>query len=94
MRVLAIEKELTPKKSPKSVYQKEASEIYRWYKAGKVREIFFAGRSRTAVILLEVKDEAEAKRIVRSLPLVPSRAIEFDIIELTPYDGLDRILER
>jgi muconolactone delta-isomerase len=92
MRILAIEKEIKPGKNPKGLHKKEAKRIYELYKEGTIREIFFTKEDHAAVIIFEVGNLSEAKKIIHGLPLVKSGCIEFDVRELVPYSGYDRIL--
>ena len=94
MRVLAVEKEIRPGKFNKALYEREARGVYALYKDGKIREIFFTKEDHAAVILLEVSGIAQAKKLLGGLPLVKSGCIVFELKELLPYTGYDRILKR
>ena len=94
MKVLAIEKELNIEFSKTELMVNEAERVYELYKDDKIREIYFQKQKHTAVIIFEVKDITEAKNLINSLPLVKNDVIDFDLMELTPYNGLDRLIEK
>jgi muconolactone delta-isomerase len=94
MKVLAMEKELNKESGNPDLMVNEAERVYKLYKEDKIREIYFQKQHHTAVIVLEVQDISEARNIISSLPLVENKIIEFDLIELIPYNGLDRIIDK
>jgi len=94
MKVLALEKDLNKESGNPDLMVNEAERVYKLYKEGKIREIYFQKQHHTAVIVLEVQDISEARNIISSLPLVENKIIEFDLIELIPYNGLDRIFDK
>ena len=94
MKVLAIEKEITKDFGNQAWLAQEALRVYELYKADKIREIYFQKQNHTAVIILEVQDITEARNLINSLPLVKNKLIDFDLVELIPYNGLDRIIEK
>jgi muconolactone delta-isomerase len=94
MKVLAIEKEITQEFGNQAWMAEEARRVYELYKEDKIREIYFQKQNHTAVIIFEVKDMTEARNLINSLPLVKNKLIDFDLVELIPYNGLDRIIEK
>jgi hypothetical protein len=94
MKVLALEKELNKESGNPDLMVNEAERVYKLYKEDKIREIYFQKQNHTAVIVLEVQDISEARNIISSLPLVENKIVEFDLIELIPYNGLDRIIDK
>lgn len=92
MKILALEKECEGKTEEE--FQKyseaEAMQVWHLYKSEKIREIYFRGNQKSAVIILECKDSEEAKEILSSLPLVKNKLIYFEIIPLIPYPGFER----
>ncbi|OGO59316.1 MAG: hypothetical protein A2029_05040 [Chloroflexi bacterium RBG_19FT_COMBO_47_9] len=94
MKVLAIEKEITQEFGNQAWMAEEARRVYELYKEDKIREIYFQKQNHTAVIIFEVKDITEARNLINSLPLVKNKLIDFDLVELIPYNGLDRIIEK
>ena len=92
MKVLAIEKELDQVSGNAALLTEETHRVYELYKLGKIREIYFQEQNHCAVIVFEVSDLGEARDLINTLPLVTGHAIDFDIMELVPYTGLDRII--
>ena len=94
MKILAIEKEKEGiyLDNEKEILEDEAKEVHRLIKSGKVREIYFTDRSE-AVLVLETDYIPKAHEILDSLPLVASGLSSFDVMELKPYTGLDRIIK-
>ncbi|NMB83188.1 MAG: superoxide dismutase [Ignavibacteria bacterium] len=93
MKILAIEKEvkgidptrLTP------FLKDEALKVWDNYHTGIIREMFFRKDRNEALLILECKDENEAKKNINSLPLVKNQLIDFEIIPLKPYPGFERL---
>jgi muconolactone delta-isomerase len=92
MKILAIEKDLNKEFNNTELMVNEAQWVYELYKEGKIREIYFQKQNHTAVIIFEVTDIIEARNLINSLPLVKHNVIDFDLMELIPYNGLDRII--
>lgn len=93
MKILALEKEI-PGSSPEqfAIYAKaEAARVWKLYKSGHVREIYFRQDHSEAVLVLECTDKMEARQILDGLPLVQAGLIDFDIIPLVPYPGFERL---
>jgi len=94
MKILAIEKEIeemTPENTEKLLEQ-EAQHVFQLYLSDKIREIYFT-ENKNAVLVLEAEDKNTAKVILDTLPLVKAGKIKFEIIELRPYTGYQRILK-
>lgn len=93
MKILAIEKEvkgidptrLTP------FLKDEALKVWDYYQTGIIREMYFRKDRNEALLVLECKDEIEAKKNINSLPLVKNQLIDFEIIPLKPYPGFERL---
>lgn len=94
MQVLAIEREIGPVdwSQQGEVLRAEAARVWELKKAGVIRDVWFTARDRTAIVMLECASEAEAQAQLATLPLVAHGLIGFDVMALTPYDGLDRLL--
>ena len=69
----------------------EAGRVRELSQAGIILEIYFRQDRPDAVLILECSDEAEAKEILGTLPLVKENLIEFEIIPLIPYPGFSRL---
>ncbi|MBZ0292072.1 MAG: superoxide dismutase [Anaerolineae bacterium] len=92
MKILALEREISQQSADYQPYLKaEAASVWELYQAGLLREIYFHANEHTAVILLECDDEATARELLDSLPLVKAGLITFDIIPLVPYSGFARL---
>lgn len=95
MKVLAIESELEncTGEDYSSVLIEEAKIIFDLYKQNIIREIYFNDKH-CAVIVLECDSLYHCKSILRTLPLVDKGYITFEIMELKPYTGFDRIINK
>ncbi len=94
MKVLAIEKEIEGVKwdEMKDLLEQEAQHVFQLYLSDSLREIYFT-ENKNAVLILETDNRETAKEILDSLPLVKNRKIRFDIMELRPYSGYERIIK-
>ncbi|MEX1377971.1 MAG: hypothetical protein AB1Z23_10950 [Eubacteriales bacterium] len=95
MKYLAIEKEITSIdwQSAGEILKKEARQVFEIYLEGILREIYLTEHN-NAVLILECKDEDEAREALGTLPLVKEKMIEFDIVQLLPYRGMLRIMAK
>lgn len=94
MKILAIEKEVTGvdwNTVSKDVLALEAHEVYNLYLSGVLREHYF-NEEKCAVLVLECEDKAQAQELLATLPLVQQNLITFQLMELRPYTGYDRIM--
>ncbi len=69
----------------------EARQVWDLQQTGVIREIYFRGDRPDAVLVLECRDEAEARSALASLPLVKEAVIDFEIVPLRPYPGFARL---
>lgn len=94
MKILAKEKEIGSVNWDvfENLLKDEASRIFELYLSDSLREIYFT-ENKTAVLILETADIKTAKILLDSLPLVKSGMIKFDVMELRPYTGYERILQ-
>jgi hypothetical protein len=53
--------------------------------------MYFRQDKTDAVLILECVDAAEAREVLNSLPLVREKLIDFEIIPLIAYPGLERL---
>jgi hypothetical protein len=95
MKILAIEKEIEGVNwdNMEDVLEQEAQHVFQLYLSASLREIYFT-EDKNAVLILETVDKESAKEILDSLPLVKNRKIKFDIMELRPYTGYERIIKK
>lgn len=94
MKILAIEKDVegVNRADQETMLQQEALHVYKLYKNSFLREIYFS-ETHNAVLILECINKQEANEILENFPLVKNKMIEFELIELHPYDGYNRILK-
>lgn len=93
MKILALEQEVpgvTAGQFPPHL-QAEARRVWDLYKAGVIREMYFRQEKTDAVLVLECASVAEAWEALETLPLVREKLIDFELIPLTPYPGLERL---
>ncbi|MBI2498284.1 MAG: superoxide dismutase [Opitutae bacterium] len=93
MRILAVERELTPPGAamPPDLLRQEAVDVWTLQKQGVIRDIWFTTQDRHAVIMLECANGAEARQRLAALPLARSGLIDFMVYELSSYDGYERL---
>jgi hypothetical protein len=99
MKILAIEKESDSYRiegikwdNIEDVLEQEAQHVFQMYLSDSLREIYFT-EDKNAVLILETNDRETAKELLDSLPLVKKGKISFDIMELRPYSGYERIIK-
>jgi hypothetical protein len=94
MKILAIEKELegVDWENQEETLRKEAHQVYQLYLSDNLREIYFTHEN-NAVLVLECESLEAAKKILEALPLVQKQMIDFQIMQLKPYTGYERILK-
>jgi hypothetical protein len=94
MKILAIEKELNiiDWTSQKALLKVESRIVYNLFLEGAIREIYF-NENKNAVIILECESIGIAEELLKTLPLVKAGLITFNLMELKPYTGFDRILK-
>ncbi len=93
MKILALEHE-SLEASPGAFgpyLRHEAARLWELQQAGTVRELYFRADRTEAVLVLECADDAEARRVLDTLPLVAAGLIEFETIPLRPYPGFARL---
>lgn len=92
MKFLAIEIELRKSDSNENslLLKEEAKVVFELKSIGIIEEIYF-NENHCAVIILECKNKLEAESQLSKLPLVKSGYISFNIMQLNPYTGFDRL---
>jgi hypothetical protein len=94
MKILAIEKEVPGvdwRSVSKTLLAKEALGVYNMYLSEQLREHYF-NEENCAILLLECDSKAQAQELLEQLPLVTKNLISFELMELHPYTGYDRIM--
>lgn len=69
----------------------EAARVWELVQSSVIREIYFNGDERTAVIILECDSPQEAQDALGTLPLVQAGLVTFNVIPLLPYPGFARL---
>jgi len=89
LRILALEH---PAGDPGALLlREEALRAWELYQSGLIRELYFRGDRDEAVLLLECRDETEARALLDTLPLVRDGHVAFDLIPLRSYPGFARL---
>ena len=70
----------------------EAQHAYQLNLSVYFREVYF-NEFHNAIIILECESIEKANELLNSLPLVKNGIIEFEIMQLNPYTGYDRIMK-
>jgi hypothetical protein len=94
MKILAIEKEVPGvdwNTVSKELMAEEANHIYKLYLSAQLREHYF-NDEKCAVLVLECSSKNDAVEVLNTLPLVKNNLITFDLMELHPYTGYERII--
>ena len=93
MKILAIEKEYDGKtvEDFQPHLKAEARQVWKLYKRGVIREIYFRADQKSAIIILECKNIEDAEENLSTLPLVSEGLIYFEFIPLIPYPGYERL---
>lgn len=93
MKLLAIEKETVPVNwdEESEVLVEESYRVYHLFQQGIIRDIYFTD-TENAVIILECASKEAAQNVLATLPLVKAGLIGFEVMELRPYTGFDRII--
>lgn len=95
MKLLALEREVINidwERETQSLID-EAKAVYQMMLSNSLREIYFT-EYKNAVLILEFDNKIAAKNLLNKLPLVERKIIEFDLIELQPYSGFSRLMDR
>jgi len=71
----------------------EAEQAWQLQRAGTLREIYYTAGGE-AVLVLEAASAAAARRVLAAMPLARAKLIEFEIDELLPYGGYERLLAK
>lgn len=94
MKILAIEKESkgVDWNDLEDLLKAEAQHVFHLYLSDSLREIYFT-ENKNAILILETTDKESALNLLETLPSVKSGKIQFDIMELRPYTGYERIIK-
>ena len=94
MKILAIENEIPGVnwENAEQLLEQEARHVFEFYLSDNLREIYFS-EDKNAVLILEAENKKAAEKLLASLPLVKNGMISFNILELRPYTGYERLLK-
>lgn len=94
MKFLALEKEIDGCSwlHSEALLKEEAHQVFQLYCSDCLREIYF-NENKNAVLILEMNNKMEAIELLETLPLVQAGKIRFDLMELHPYNGFQRLME-
>jgi hypothetical protein len=94
MKILALEKELNiiDWTSQNELLKEESRIVYNFYQEGTIREIYL-NESKNAIMILECESISKAEEFLLSLPLVKEGLVAFNLMELKPYTGFNRIIK-
>ena len=95
MKILALEKEVSNARTIdfRKNAKAEVKALWQLYLKEIVREFYFRKEKKLAVLVLEIKNKAEAKKALSNLPFVSKKLIEFELIPLKPYPGFKRLFK-
>jgi hypothetical protein len=93
MKILAIENEIEGVEwgNLEDLLKDEAQHVYDLYLSDSLREIYFT-ENKNAILIMETEDKKTAIKLLDTLPLVKSGKIKFEVMELRPYTGFERIM--
>ena len=94
MKILALEREIAETRwdDLENMLEQEAQYVFQLYLSDSLREIYFT-EDKNAVLIMETKDRKAAEKLLNSLPLVKAEKTKFEIMELKPYSGFERIIK-
>ncbi len=94
MKILAIENEIEGVEwdNLEDLLKEEAQHVYNLYLSDSLREIYFT-ENKNAILVMETEDKKTAIKLLDTLPLVKSGKIKFEVMELRPYTGYERIMK-
>jgi len=95
MKIIALEKVLSNARTIdfRKNSKAEAKALWQLYLKEIVREFYFRKEKNLAVLILEVKNKAEARKLLSNLPFVSKKLIEFELIPLKSYPGFKRLFK-
>ena len=94
MKTLALEREMegTVWDNTETLLEQEAEHIFQLYLSDNLRGIYFT-EDKNAILIMDTNDKKVAERLLNSLPFVKFGKIKFEIMELKPYFGFERIIK-
>jgi len=89
--VLTEDCRITDWKDKGTLLKAEVRYVWDLQKRGIIRNIWFVKKSKNAVLMIEEESEDKVRKVVDKLPLVIENLIRYKILELTAYDGYERL---
>ena len=77
----------TPREKLGPLMKPEAAHAWEMITSGTLRSIHYIKGPSGAVLMLEARDEEEAKKHVMKLPMVEHGLLSVEILPLTPFTG-------
>lgn len=74
-----------------TILKEEVRYVWDHQKRGIIRNIWFVKNSKNAVLMVEEESEGKVKEVLDKLPLVKEQLITYKVLELTAYDGYERL---
>lgn len=74
-----------------TLLKEEVRYVWDLQRRGIIRNIWFVKNSKNAVLMVEEESEAKVKEVTDKLPLVKENLIKYKVLELTAYDGYERL---
>lgn len=75
------------------ILRNEALRIWNLQQEEIVRDIWFTQPGNDAILVLECDNLETAQALVADFPLVKAGLIEFQIVQIKPYNGLRRLFK-
>ena len=95
MKILALETEIEGVEwaTLDDLLKDEAKHIFQLYLSDSLREIYFT-ENKNAILVLETENKEAAIKLLDEFPLVKTGKIKFEVMELRPYTGYERIIKQ
>jgi len=94
MKILAIENDVpgvSESEFTPQLLKEEAMSAWLLHQSGVIRELYFRLDRHAAVLVLECPGVQEARAALSTLPLVRQNLVDFEIIPLAAYSGIERL---
>lgn len=72
----------------------EAEKVWEFYSAEVVRSIYYIADMSGAVLMLEAENLEKAQAIVAKFPMAQQDILNFEILPLKPYTGLETLFAK
>ena len=92
--VIAKVAENTPPEKVLPYVKPKAEKVWEYYAAEVVRSIYYITDMSGAVLTIEAENLENAQAIVAELPMAQQNILNFEIIPLKPYTGLDALFAK